>query len=159
MTLAAGVDARVSVPPEQAFNGKVADIPHSSAIIKIDGELDEAGWADARMLELAVETRPGENIEAPVRTEVFLMEDGRRFLIAFKAYDPRPEEIRAHIHDRDEAWDDDFVGVTLDTFNDKRRAFEFFVNPLGAQMDLTNDDVNGDETRLVGCYLGVGRAS
>lgn len=145
-SLASEVERFEPVPPEQSFNGKIADIPHSQAIVRIDGELDEAGWADARILELNVETRPGENIQAPVRTEVFLMEDGRRFLIAFKAYDPRPSEIRAHIHDRDEAWDDDFVGVTLDTFNDKRRAFEFFVNPLGAQMDLTNDDVNGDET-------------
>ena len=41
--------------------------------------------------------------------------------------------------------DDDFVGVVLDTFNDQRRAFEFFTNPLGVQMDLTYDDVNGNE--------------
>ena len=33
----------------------------------------------------------------------------------------------------------------LDTFNDQRRAFEFFANPLGIQMDLTFDDVNGNE--------------
>lgn len=137
---------RASVPEQEAHNGRIADIPHTSGEILVDGELDEEAWSGARMLRLNVETRPGENIEAPVRTEAYLMEDGRRFLIAFKAYDPEPAAIRAHIHDRDDAWDDDFVGVTLDTFDDRRRAYEFFVNPLGAQMDLTNDDVNGDET-------------
>ena len=34
----------------------------------------------------------------------------------------------------------------LDTFNDQRRAFEFFVNPFGVQMDLINDDVNRSES-------------
>jgi hypothetical protein len=33
-------------------------------------------------------------------------------------------------------------GVVLDTFNDERRAFEFFVNPLGVQMDVLKDDVS-----------------
>lgn len=48
--------------------------------------------------------------------------------------------------DRDTAFNDDFVGVVLDTFNDERRALEFFVNPLGVQMDLFNDDLSHDET-------------
>ncbi len=137
---------RPPVAPDQAFNSRVAEIPHTDAEVVIDGNLDEAGWSGARVLELNVETRPGENVQAAVRTEAYLMEDGRRFLVAFKAYDPDPSAIRAHIHDRDDAWDDDFVGITIDTFNDRRRAYEFFVNPLGAQMDLTNDDVNGNET-------------
>ncbi|MDX1385594.1 MAG: hypothetical protein R3190_18220 [Thermoanaerobaculia bacterium] len=47
---------------------------------------------------------------------------------------------------RDTAWDDDFVGVVLDTFNDERRAFEFFANPLGVQMDSFLDDVGGTES-------------
>ncbi|NNF66806.1 MAG: carbohydrate binding family 9 domain-containing protein [Gammaproteobacteria bacterium] len=139
-------DARRPVPAANAHNEKTVDIPHTDQGIEIDGELNEGEWAGARVLELNVETRPGENIEAAVRTEAFLIEDGRRFLVAFKAYDPDPSAIRAHIHDRDDAWDDDFVGITIDTFNDRRRAYEFFVNPLGAQMDLTNDDVNGNET-------------
>ena len=40
---------------------------------------------------------------------------------------------------------DDFVGVVLDTFNDERRAFEFFANPLGVQADMLMDDVSGNE--------------
>ena len=58
---------------------------------------------------------------------------------------PEAREIRAHLSDRDTAFSDDFVGVVLDTFNDKRRAFEFFVNPMGVQMDLIQDDTNGTE--------------
>ena len=54
--------------------------------------------------------------------------------------------IRAYLRDRDSAFNDDFVGVVLDTFNDQRRAFEFFVNPFGVQMDLIQDDVNRNES-------------
>ena len=47
--------------------------------------------------------------------------------------------------DRASAWNDDFVGIVIDTYGDERRAFEFFANPLGVQMDLTYDDVNKNE--------------
>jgi hypothetical protein len=67
-------------------------------------------------------------------------------LIAFDARDPDPSSIRAYLRDRDSAFNDDFVGVVLDTFNDQRRAFEFFVNPFGVQMDLIQDDVSRNES-------------
>ncbi|MCA1733371.1 MAG: carbohydrate binding family 9 domain-containing protein, partial [Acidobacteria bacterium] len=57
----------------------------------------------------------------------------------------RPELIRARFSDRDSAFNDDFVGFALDTFNDQRRAFEFFVNPVGVQMDLTKNEMTGNE--------------
>ena len=67
-------------------------------------------------------------------------------MIAFDARDPDPSSIRAYLRDRDSAFNDDFVGVVLDTFNDQRRAFEFFVNPFGVQMDLIQDDVSRNES-------------
>ncbi|MEM7283492.1 MAG: carbohydrate binding family 9 domain-containing protein, partial [Pseudomonadota bacterium] len=123
----------------------LGDIPNTDQSIRIDGKLDEPAWKSGLRIVLDVETRPGENIDPPVETEAWLIEDGRRLLVAFKAYDPDPDKIRAYLRDRDSAFSDDFVGVVLDTFNDERRAFEFFVNPLGAQMDLIQDDVNDNE--------------
>jgi hypothetical protein len=73
------------------------------------------------------------------------MEDGVNLYVAFDARDPDPSKIRAYLRDRDSAYNDDFVGVVIDSYNDERRAFEFFSNPLGSQMDLTNDDVNRQE--------------
>ena len=123
----------------------IKSIPDVVGEVSIDGRLEEAVWQSALKLDMDVETRPGENIEPPVKTEAFIMADSDRLLIAFKAYDPDPSAIRAYLRDRDSAFSDDFVGVVLDTFNDERRAFEFFVNPLGVQMDLTQDDINGNE--------------
>lgn len=123
----------------------IGNIPTTDQPIRIDGELVEPAWQDALRVTLDIETRPGENIAAPVETEALLIEDGKRLLVAFRAYDPDPTKIRAFLRDRDASFADDFVGVVLDTFNDERRAFEFFVNPLGAQMDLIQDDVNDNE--------------
>ena len=125
--------------------GDVADIPRTDSEIRIDGVLDETAWQAATVVTLDYETRPGENTDAPVKTSVYLIEDGENLYVAFDAEDPDPKSIRAYLRDRDTAWDDDFVGVVLDTFNDERRAFQFFANPLGVQMDTTNDDVNGNE--------------
>ena len=123
----------------------LGDVPHTADEPKIDGLLDENLWRDALVIRLDIETQPRENTPAPVETFVHIIENGTSLLIGFDARDPEPEAIRAYLRDRDSAYNDDFVGVVLDTFNDQRRAFEFFTNPLGVQMDLTFDDVNGRE--------------
>ncbi|MEL6200398.1 MAG: carbohydrate binding family 9 domain-containing protein, partial [Pseudomonadota bacterium] len=113
--------------------------------IIVDGALNEAFWQSATVVTLDYETIPDENTPADVRTEVLIAENGDKLLVAFRAFDPEPDSIVAYLSDRDAAYSDDFVGIVLDTFNDERRAFEFFANPLGIQMDLTFDDVNGNE--------------
>ncbi|MDJ0940306.1 MAG: DUF5916 domain-containing protein [Woeseiaceae bacterium] len=123
----------------------LGDLPRTDQAISIDGVLDEDEWRDATRIEIDTETRPGENVPAKVRTVAYLVEDGKSLYVAFDAEDPNPEKIRAFLRDRDSAFNDDFVGIVLDTYGDERRAFEFFVNPLGVQMDLTNDDINQNE--------------
>ena len=92
-------------------------------------------------------TRPGpsENVSRRSRPSFWMTYDAEQLYVAFRALDPEPAAIRARLTDRDRAFQDDFVGVVLDTFNDERRAFEFFVNPLGVQMDLIQNDVTGNE--------------
>jgi hypothetical protein len=116
-------------------------LPSTSSEIVIDGVMDDAAWQDAVAIPIDVQTHPGENIGAQVHTIAYLIEDGESLYIAFDARDPAPHEIRAYLRDRDSAWDDDIVGIIIDSFGDEQRAFEFFVNPLGVQMDVTQDDV------------------
>jgi len=120
-------------------------VPRTAAPPKIDGVLDDAMWANALVLELKYEVRPAENGPAGVRTRVLIAYDADALYLAFDAEDPDPSKVRARLRDRDRAFDDDFVGIVLDTFDDHLRAFEFFANPLGVQMDLFQDDVTGNE--------------
>jgi hypothetical protein len=135
----------LAAAPVWAVTNEIPDLPRISGAVKIDGSLDDLAWRKALKIDVNIETNPGENVPAKVKTVAYLMEDGVNLYIAFDARDPNPKAIRAFLRDRDSAYNDDFVGVVIDSYNDERRAFEFFSNPLGAQMDLTNDDVNHRE--------------
>ena len=122
------------------------NVPLINEDIKIDGVMDESVWDQALMIPLLYETSPAENTPAMVKTEAYFIDRGHSLVIGFRAEDPEPEKIRAFLRDRDSAYSDDFVGVLLDTYNDERRALEFFVNPLGVQMDLIQSGNNEDDS-------------
>jgi hypothetical protein len=109
----------------------------------IDGKLTEDVWSQATSYLLPYNTNPGDNSPAPVKTEVKLYGTENSLFVAFVAHDPNPEQIRAYYRDRDTIFQDDFVGVVIDTFNDERRAYEFFVNAMGVQGDLIKDETRG----------------
>ncbi len=144
VTLDFAVAAPASAPATEPER-PIYDVPSTDSAVEVDGRLDEPAWAAAAAIPLAYETKPAENQPAPVETTLYLTYDRDRLYVAFRASDPDPSKIRARLADRDTVFSDDFAGVALDTFNDGRRAFEFFVNPLGVQMDMTMDDVNENE--------------
>lgn len=111
-------------------------IPKLDKGIKVDGVLDEETWQHALKLELRYETWPGENLPAQVRTEVYIYYTKTHFYMGVHAYDPNPSAIRATYSDRDSLWNEDWIAITMDTFNDPRRRFTFFSNALGIQADL-----------------------
>jgi hypothetical protein len=142
-------DENVSKPTSYTADGRpIYTVPRIDSKIQIDGVINEESWNNALVLELKYEVRPGENIPPPVRTEVLLAYDETNLYIAFRAYDPNPSEIRAHLQDRDNLGGDDWVAVMLDTFNDERRCFDFAATALGVQCDLietaTNEDISWD---------------
>lgn len=128
---------------EDQFN---IEIPTLSGSIKVDGHFDEPQWKNAATTEITIETSPGENITAPVTTEVKLYSTDTSLFLAFTAYDPTPSQIRANLSDRDSVWGDDLVGIKLDTFNDARLAYQFFVNAYGVQMDSIENELTGSES-------------
>lgn len=117
-------------------------IPRISQAPVINGLVEELEWAPATRVGLDIETSPGENIAATVTADALVMEDGEVLYVAFIARDPDVTAIRAYYRDRDNVGNQDRVGIILDTFNDERRAYEFFVNPFGVQFDAINDEVN-----------------
>lgn len=140
-----GAVSAMAAEPAAARESAPMVIPHLAGKAKIDGLLDDAVWDKAHKFELIYESRPGDNTPADVKTTVYIGENGEHLLVAFVAEDPDPKQIRAFLRDRDSGYSDDFVGMNLDTFDDQRRAFEFYVNPFGAQMDLIFNAANGEE--------------
>lgn len=77
---------------------------------------------------------PGDGNPVSKATTAYLSYDDTHFYAVFVAKE-EPKNVRARIAKREDFVGDDFVILELDTFHDKRRAFSFFVNPYGVQMD------------------------
>ncbi len=113
----------------------VLNVTRSDATIKVDGEIDDAGWQGAAKADKFAENTPRDRVKPPVETEVLVTYDSDNFYLAFICYDD-PKSVRASMRDRDEIFNDDYVGILLDTYGDAAWAYEIFVNPLGLQGDL-----------------------
>jgi hypothetical protein len=110
----------------------------------IDGKLDDEVWKQAIVLKDFYQVQPGDNIAPSKPTEVMLGHDAKFLYIAFHCYD-EPDKVRANIPKRDNIFDDDYVGILFDTFNDSRKAYEFDFNPLGVQADGIWTDGQGED--------------
>ena len=109
--------------------------PRLEAALTIDGVLDEPAWDRAALLEGFHQFEPIDGRPAEERTEVLVWYAPDAIVFGIRAYDSRPGSIRATNADRDAIDSDDHVLIYLDTFNDRRRAYLFGVNPLGVQQD------------------------
>jgi len=130
----------IVLPPEKANPVK---LPKFEKPPVIDGKIDEEIWKSSTVLKDFYQIQPGDNIAPSKPTEVFLGYDAKFLYIAFHCYD-EPDKVRAAISKRDNIFNDDYVGILFDTFNDGRKAYEFDFNPLGIQADGSWTD-NGED--------------
>jgi len=119
-------------------------VPRTATVPVIDGRLDDEAWRDAAVLDQWVQTKPGDNIAPAGRTTAYLTYDHDAIYIGVRAWDDR-SKVRYRLHERDAIVEQgqDWIGLELDTFNDRRRAFGFAVNPLGVQGDGVNVEGTG----------------
>jgi hypothetical protein len=109
---------------------------HQDADIRIDGRLDEALWRSATVLTGFTLYEPVESRSARDETEVRIFYTSDAIYFGIRAHDSAPDRIRATLAERDRAaFNDDWVRIMLDTFNDQRQAYCFYVNPYGIQTD------------------------
>ncbi|HKQ91525.1 MAG TPA: DUF5916 domain-containing protein, partial [Blastocatellia bacterium] len=111
---------------------------------KIDGRLDDDVWGRATILKDFHQIQPGDNIAPSKPAQVLLGYDSKHLYIGFRAADD-PGKVRATVAKRDQIFDDDYFGFYLDTFNDRRRAYAVFFNPLGVQADGVFTEGNGED--------------
>ena len=131
----------VVLPPEKT---QPVRLPLFDKPPAIDGKLDDEVWKQAIVLKDFYQVQPGDNIPPSKPTEVMLGHDAKFLYIAFHCYD-EPDKVRANIPKRDNIFDDDYVGILFDTFNDSRKAYEFDFNPLGVQADGIWTDGQGED--------------
>ncbi len=127
-------------------NEKPLEIPKLSNAPKIDGVLDNPLWErEALRIEDFLQLTPKEKGIPSEKTIAYVGYDEKNLYLAFRCFEKDPKKIRATITNRDNCIDDDWICAFLDTFNEKRRAFWFIINPLGVQMDMIRVEEGGNE--------------
>jgi Domain of unknown function (DUF5916)/Carbohydrate family 9 binding domain-like len=131
----------VVVPPEKAQPVRIVKFEKPPVI---DGKLEDGVWKQAAILKDFYQIDPNENVAPLKPTEVLLGYDSKFLYIAFRCFD-EPDKVRSTVARRDNIFSDDYVGFFLDTFNDQRKAFEAFFNPIGIQGDATFTEGRGED--------------
>jgi hypothetical protein len=109
----------------------------TTASIKIDGLTDEAAWKDATIATGFTEFRPTpfRKEDEVNRTEVYMLYDNEGIYIGGYCHERTKDSISTELRGRDGFGNNDFIGAAFDTYNDKINGFEYFITPLGEQMD------------------------
>src|SRR5688572_22526331 len=134
LQLAAGQLPPVTVVHHGRMNQLVVTPTKSISEVRIDGNLDEGVWRGAALLTGFSQYAPVDGAAASDSTEVLVWYDDHAIYFGVRAFEPHGA-VNATLADRDKYFGDDFIHILLDTFNDRRRAFIFGVNPLGVQGD------------------------
>jgi hypothetical protein len=124
-------------------------LQRSEADVVIDGKLDEPVWQRAALLTGFWQNKPVEARPAKDSTQVLVWYSPSAIYFGIRAFAPA-DETRAKLADRDKIDSDDFVQIILDTFNDRRQALVFGVNPLGVQGDGVRVEGGGGTSAQAG---------
>ena len=116
------------------------EIPRVDTTITVDGVLDEPVWRKAARLVGFSQYQPVDQVPAVEPTEVLVWYSATAIYFGVRAREIHGDLVHATHADRDNIDADDYVQILLDTYNDRRRAFLFGVNPFGVQQDGVRSD-------------------
>lgn len=124
-------------------------MPPGAAALQIDGEPNEAAWGKAPVIADFVQRRPAEGAAPSFKTEARVLFDSANLYVAITAVDPDPAKIVGQLTRRDTITSSDWLSVYVDSYHDKRTAYEFGVNPVGVKYDRywfndSNSDISWD---------------
>src|SRR6266513_2205573 len=114
--------------------------------VSLDGRLDEPAWALATPVTAFLQIDPDEGAAASESTEVRVLYDADAVFVGARLFDSEPRRIVSRLARRDASTHSDEFRVFLDSYHDRRTAFEFIVNAAGVKKDvLIGDDGDFDD--------------
>jgi hypothetical protein len=136
---ASPADRRASATVAQAMRVTVPPV--------LDGRSDDAAWASAQVIDRFLEYDPNEGKESRFRTEVRVVYDDRNLYVLARMYDPAPDSIVSLLSRRDVRTASEQLKLVIDSYHDRKTAFQFCVNPAGVKRDYyVSQDNNEDDS-------------
>ncbi|HUE77419.1 MAG TPA: sugar-binding protein [Longimicrobiales bacterium] len=147
-------ERQVAAPSEQP----TLLIDRAPGEIRVDGDLDDAGWVGAAVASGFSEFQPGQGRVPSSATTALLTYDDENLYVAFVIEDD-PDALRVTLQDRDAVWNDDWVMIVLDTYGDNSWAYMIGANPIGVQVDSRFSNATGDDSSFDVIYHSAGRVT
>ncbi|HKS30137.1 MAG TPA: DUF5916 domain-containing protein [Pyrinomonadaceae bacterium] len=132
------------LPLNSARASAVTYVPRTASPPKLQDFLEQRAPKNLAVIKDFRQRTPGDGVPASLQTTAYLSYDDKQLYVVFVCKDD-PQKVRARLSKREDISDDDLVGITLDTFHDRRRAYNFSVNPLGIQLDSIYTEGQGDD--------------
>lgn len=130
--------------PKYVSKKTAVEITKFATAPTIDGVLNDQVWSTAPVFGDFLQVQPGENVAPTHPTEFMMAYDAKNLYMAFRIKQDR-NNVRATVARRDNIFNDDYVLLYIDTFNDQRQAYIIAFNPLGIQGDGTFTEGRGED--------------
>jgi len=127
-----GPAAAASSAPPRIDAVAVVDVPNA---VRVNGELSEHVWQQATPVDAFVQRDPQEGGKPSQRTEFRVAYDASTLFVKVRAFDSEAGRIRSYLTRRDADSPSDWIRVLIDSYHDRRTAYEFAVNPAGVKQD------------------------
>jgi hypothetical protein len=125
--LAAAITVSAGAP------GDAAAVP--ARAVRAPGEITDDIWRSAPVVDAFVQREPEEGGRPSQRTEFSVVYDASTLFVRVHAFDTDPSRIVGYLTRRDDDSPSDWIRVIIDSYHDRRTAYEFAVNPAGVKQD------------------------
>ena len=103
--------------------------------VRAPGEITDDVWRSAPVVDAFVQREPVEGGIPSQRTEFRVVYDTSTLFVRVHAFDTDPSRIVSYLTRRDDESPSDWIRVIIDSYHDRRTAYEFAVNPAGVKQD------------------------
>ena len=145
LLIARGASAQESAATADHMARPIAQAVRAGGAISIDGELDEAAWQQAPLIDDFTQVDPEEGQPVSQRTEVRILFDDDALYIGARLHDDGAVTTRLGRRDMP-LLDADWFGVVIDSYHGHRTGYVFDVNPSGVQRDAVKSMTSGGES-------------
>ncbi|MBW8861765.1 MAG: carbohydrate binding family 9 domain-containing protein, partial [Acidobacteria bacterium] len=122
-----------AIAPSPGAPGDAAAVP--ARAIRAPGEITDDVWRTAPAVDAFVQREPEEGGRPSQRTEFRVVYDASTLFVRVHAFDTDPSRIVSYLTRRDDESPSDWIRVLVDSYHDRRTAYEFAVNPAGVKQD------------------------
>jgi hypothetical protein len=113
----------------------------------IDGNLSEEVWKQAPLINEFLQREPAEGAAPTHPTEARIVYDNEALYVGIRALDAEPNKVVGILTRRDQRSPSDWLKIVVDSYYDRRSAYEFAVNPVGVKTDRYYfNDGNSDDS-------------